>query len=1557
MRSILTQEDCRHISSLLDYQSNPYNDHPICLTLIQLFRGEKAMSRAGIYSNRGDYYQLLIGMDWLITMLEGREGVYEIQVDSIGLPEQTKDEERVLVDDVVVCYDDDTLRFIQAKKNQSNHRAWSLADLEDELIKAWKTFQGYETARIMFYSQTPFGEFNALQEAITIHKQHSIFQRDASSSHIECLQKLAKILSIPEERAFSFMTHVEIGDLLAIEGWENHLKTRLAFLFADPDRAFDTLLFSLLRHESALSGSTITITRENIQKELEDKGLFLSPYRDAGEILEEFRTVSSIGRNWPRKIAGKEIRRQETVQIMHALRENTRTILVQGGPGSGKTCILLDIAEAIERDPAFALLFLKADEEPFVHASSEDKIKPSDIPGKCTRLAASRRVVVIIDSLDVLSLNRKHGGLRTFLSLIDRLLSIETLSIIVSCREFDLKYDPLLRVRQWDKTVSVQDLDFDRDVAPLLSELDISTPPCKDTVKDALCTPQILKLYVRIAQEKGISPEFSTPYRLFELFTHDLIESNPSLGQPAVRALEEMAFKLLERRTSGCHRREFPDQNMVEPLCSLGVLYAPNDNQVKFAHQTLQESFSVRRALSEGMGLQEFIRALAPLPFIRASVRAFFFSMRDGDRKAFSRQVRGVLDDPDIAYHLKRLIAESLAEILPDEADRSIIRHLTENHPDLFLRFLGRTKRIQWFSFLEEHWLPYAQRLENTDLLTDFYRHLAIWQNDRPSEVYSLWLEVLEKDAALGKELLTPIMLSLRDCKNWGLPELERIIRIIAQAGSSHAKQFLGKILSRFVEATNSSDTLLWQWITRRIDGAAEIQSYNLDDFLDCSAHHFHSKDFLKQRLVQSEELLNLVIQGLWEWSKRFGHSGYPDSFLLDSSSRALSHHKSDMRHENDMTTLLAALEDALCIHSKENSPWWQKNKMILARSPSCTLRYLMIEAYKEDVLSNSDVISVLLQNKDLYSSRELDYEMGQLLNLSAPYLKDTVLEDIQNTILLMVPSPEKGEEDELWIIIRVCSLLSWIPCSYRLPKVQGLIENHRCVFYPYSREIKIIPESGWVVPPLSVETFLALSNSGILKLLGYYDKNKESNTPLVGGIESIASLLQSAAAKDPPRFLNLVPAIDIKFGNMYLLQSVISGVTDHLLYRKGNLQPPDGWQVLVEEDPLLLAKQLTGIFEQNKDFQASGSHEFHGARILEACSHVFEQAEDIEHLTELMSNLQGSADPKLADHYDSSLPDFAFGSVRGRTAESAMIVWERLLESKRTVPLTLRTLVRRFASDDHSAVRAVILRYLPFCLSRDPDLGWECMELVFSKQDALLWPYAERSFYHQYQDRYPKVKEWLERWRETGLETAGGGWGRLMTLCHLSGHVTGKQLFDVLAELSNNKVNAGVTQVFAANLKDRNFRRLCQEGLLQTLRQADMGDELGTTLNRAFYQEDSRPYITSEIALQYITLLRQSNEKEHGDHFGFLEWFAFFAREKPRQALDIGETFLSLIKDFPQDNPIYDTSSLLSALVEILKEADESDDQELIRRAIALQDGFLRHGIHDIEEIFQSNN
>jgi len=111
------------------------------------------MSIAGIRSNRGDGYQTLVALEWALTILSDPDFQW-IEVDSATYT----------VDDVVIGKTDGTLICCQCKKNQKDFKSWSIANLSDELYKAYSLLGSNKNAVVRFYSRSPFGELAKLRE-------------------------------------------------------------------------------------------------------------------------------------------------------------------------------------------------------------------------------------------------------------------------------------------------------------------------------------------------------------------------------------------------------------------------------------------------------------------------------------------------------------------------------------------------------------------------------------------------------------------------------------------------------------------------------------------------------------------------------------------------------------------------------------------------------------------------------------------------------------------------------------------------------------------------------------------------------------------------------------------------------------------------------------------------------------------------------------------------------------------------------------------------------------------------------------------------------------------------------------------------------------------------------------------------------------------------------------------------------------------------------------------------------------------------------------------------
>lgn len=214
------------------------------------------------------------------------------------------------------------------------------------------------------------------------------------------------------------------------------------------------------------------------------------------------------------------------------------------------------------------------------------------------------------------------------------------------------------------------------------------------------------------------------------------------------------------------------DERRLQRLISQGVLASATDaaigQAIGFGHQTLLDALAVRAALAAGQTLAAFILAHPPFPFLRPAVRGFAMHLRATDPVAFRRQLRAAVGEPGIAYHLKRVLIESLADLIPTDEDWPLIRHLWQTHQDLFRRLLWQVRHDEWFRLLHEHWWPMLGDDSADDAARGhFFMRLDQWMNRSPAEVVALWRQAIDSQWGVRQNLAWNIEIQLRDFLYW----------------------------------------------------------------------------------------------------------------------------------------------------------------------------------------------------------------------------------------------------------------------------------------------------------------------------------------------------------------------------------------------------------------------------------------------------------------------------------------------------------------------------------------------------------------------------------------------------------------------------------------------------------------------------------------------------------------------------------------------------------------------------------------------------------------------
>lgn len=1516
------------------------------------------MSTAGVRSSQGDSFQGLVAVRYAVEMIYTPE-LHEIEVDSTSLDPSGNP---VLVDDVVVRYDNSTL-YIQAKKNQTGFRAWSIGELGEELKKAWTQWRRDPSARLLLISRNDFGDIFKLKEYATTQATPEAFERSLTAE----LSAIAERVTAYDEPAgtranlYSFLLQLNF-ETINPERFRNDLIGQLRLHVAHGQDAFERIrarLDAISRRETQQGGLTIyphCLNRQDLHELLRSGGIEICLPKAEQEAVHSLSLLSQIGRNWQRKIGNIQLSRSVVGEILDRISHKPSCLLLAAGPGIGKTCVLLSVLDSLEQESSVLPVFIQARE--FAAAKTIEEREALGLPRSLVtdvaRLSETRHVVILIDSIDVLSIARDHHAMSFVLSLIDRLRLIPNVTIIAACRSFDVKYDGRLADRDWGKIVEIELLDWDNDIEPLLAGIRVDPNQVPVGTRELLRNPRLLAIFHDIVST-GTVPIARSSQELTEHYLQRVVRGSPILGDTAMNAIMGAARWMLDNR-----RLDIPLANVrishetIRPLLSAGVLVETNQRGLAFAHQTLLDVLAVAHAKTSGETLAAFIRTRAAAPFIRPTVRAFLFSLRMDDAVGFRRQVREVVDADNIAFHLRRLVAESLAEVNPTAEDWLLVRHLFTNHPALFNEFYKNANGPVWIHFFHSHWLSLLILNQDGPWLVRLLDRMST-SEDLTGESIDVWRQAFDWNWVDQQQLRWISSHLLDRFSSWPAPGLRELFeRLISDTEDDHGS--LGKPLSKWVLATDSHDDLLWRYITHRIE-PADFEDFNFGRKLECDPHTFVREDFLKERLQSSEALLDLALNDVEVWSERRRRPYETDRELaegfLHETRHGRIHSARDMHHVDGLTILLSALEAACKHHAARNTSWWHRNVARLRGSCDAALRFFALQALTDDPETHATDASAMLLDGITLNHYRLRWEVGLLLNAAFPYLTPEQQEEIQ-TLATTVDDDDRDQDGNVskWRILAQRDLLAHIPSCYRTGEVQAIIDCAEMLGGPFSRYPGIESWGGWVRPPVSRESMLEMSDEGLVRLIQYYfvaspnrDRWERSGSDgLVGGADQVVREVQEAASRQPIRFMRFYEKVGAGLEPEYA-EAILTGIATHLRYRFGNLRSSDAWSATEEPDGLLAADWLLRMAESHYDFWV-GRRDM--ATLLQAAADVLESDEDCERIAFLLFGCLKSDDPGPEREDANDHLTVAINSTRGVATEAAFALAGRRLESARHLPPLLVEVLRRCASDSHSSIRALILRSLPIVLYHSSSLGWHLFERALFAGNTPPWRHAYNCLYYNYYRTFPIVSRYLSMLRVVHEPEALKLWSRISALSCLAGHIAFDDFLADIRAINLDDAWSGAASIFAANLSEPRFREPCTQGLLASLNDAVDRSRILGEMSR-FFSDCTDRHIDLELLNSYFSAVAAKGTEHRRDVHGVGDWLASVGVTNPEYALIAIETILQ----YSAQLDTWDGSPYTKLMTALFREAEErelSDQGQFLSRVVAVQDTLLRLGMHSLE-------
>lgn len=1516
------------------------------------------MSKAGIQSNRGDGYQTLVAFEWALTVLD--DPTFEwLEVDAATLK----------VDDVVIGKTDGSKICCQCKKNQTEHQAWSVTDLAGELQKTSLMLASDPKTSVRFYSRSPFGELAALREFSTTYADEANYQANLGQATGTTDAKLKTQLAhhTPTLSTYDFLRRTTFESSPELDRMEALLRERLRRLASNPDAAFNALwtrLDQLGFRADGQNGQNAAVqhrlTKADLQFILHAAGSMLALPMDVAEVRSAFGSTSSIGRKWRRDIAGETVSTPLVAEILAAINSKPSSILLTGQPGAGKTCVMLALQEALEqqtqsRSDRFPI-FIQSREFADLDTAQDRQAQglPQDWVERTARIAEGTHVVVVIDSLDVLSIAREHKVLDYFLAQMDRLLRLPNVTVITACRDFDRQYDRRIAQRRWSNEFKCQPLNWDTDIGPLLARQGIDTSSLDEATRQLIQNPRELALYVELAGQGG-SFNVVTSQALAQRYLDTIVQANDELGDAAMQAIEAIATEMLRHRSLSVPPQRLAASDLVRrSLLSHNVLQLTQDGKLTFGHQTLLDVLVISNALRHGKTLNAFIQDLPPVPFVRPSIRSFVAQLAAGDRKTFRSQLRTALTQKN-AFHIRRLVAECLAEQIPRDDDWQLIRDLRALHPEVFQVIYTQAIRLEWHHFWMKHLVADLKSQRDSEGMTRHVHRVSAWKNDDVVGVVDFWTEALATDWVDRVHLAEQLTYAIGSMDQMHAGQMSSLVKSLLNMPRGQ-RSFIGKALARCITAGGLDDEILWKYIAGEVSND-DLIGHQWDKNLHCEPHEFgNSNDrFLSRRMQASTPLLSLSVDSLERWgqirSSRYGRDrSYWSGFLRDTSYED-AHSQTDHRHVDSGRVLLDAIEDAIVQHAINNSEWWQNNRQRLCSNAEGSLRYFAILACTAAPDTNRDVIGLMLCDAGLLES-SLPFELGTLIQTSFIELDPGAQDAIQACILGIHPEDASETGHLAWKLHKQAQLILPIPCHLRSPATQAVIDAVERFTWPLVRQASIGSRGGVVSSPFSFEIFLNCSDLGILKLISHYDgylRNTFSDF-LIGGEEEVGGQLQEAASRNPLRFIAFLLHYWEKIPNRFR-DNLMRGAATYLDVCHGNLRPNGNWTPVEETNVETLLQSILNALEKYPEYW---HHSREAAKALEACSHVIQDSQTAERLVHLANDFLTLAeeDPLRGDSV--KLLDLGINMARGQAADALMTTGARLQEKNIPWPEILAPALRCFANDAHPAVRAVMLRRLPYLQSLAPEVGWQLFDIAMQKPAPGLWTIAEPCMYHAYHQKFETVKPWLSRLAALGMGKDLETWGRISALAALSNKLDFNSMLDELNVANMVEAWQGAATVWSHSENYQYHSNQCREAFEVGMASENRHAAVVARKMRGLFRE-TKPLAVVPLTLlkRCFDLLESDTESNGREFYDFDAWLNAMSQRDPEEALTACEIFLEFVQ---RTKPyFYDSENNLTQLLTHLfahaEELEESDGGAMIQRVVALQDKLLAIGVNGISE------
>ena len=413
-----------------------------------------------------------------------------------------------------------------------------------------------------------------------------------------------------------------------------------------------------------------------------------------------------------------EIPRQEVDLIQEwigsesdATDSSTRLALLYGKAGIGKSIVMHKLLERLQGRGDYLVLGIKSDLVEFANMD--------DLRGKLylarpiedviqEEASKRKRVVLLVDQIDALSLSlsANRTPLRSLLCLIRRLANIPRVRVVISCRPYDLEYDPELQNLKIKNQWELKELSEEQILQTLRSNG--HNESIDDRLISFLGNPLHLYLFLKVKPEERLTDPLSTNLLYHQLWSKCInnMSTCPVSKASLLSLLDTLVDTMYQRQELSVHIREFETQYEQELryLLTNDLLIESRNRQIQFFHQTLFDYVYARRFLEKGKSLLDELKGQHQGLFIRASVKSILMFLREQKPKEYLRTLDQLLyrqEDNGLStfrFHLKSLVLQTLTNFdIPSPSELDFISRKIYPNSEYMELVFNSVYTLNWF--------------------------------------------------------------------------------------------------------------------------------------------------------------------------------------------------------------------------------------------------------------------------------------------------------------------------------------------------------------------------------------------------------------------------------------------------------------------------------------------------------------------------------------------------------------------------------------------------------------------------------------------------------------------------------------------------------------------------------------------------------------------------------------------------------------------------------------------------------------------------------------------